>query len=242
LDFSAGKLVFLAIKKILKSIIINKLTASMLLKILLRCHSVCYRWISCFAIVFNNGTHPKHSIINYAKWFYEHIQPEWVVLDLGCNTGLLAKAIAKKASFVYGIDINPDLIQKTRRDNAADNIEYICADANSFNYRTERGVDCIVMSNLLEHIENRVGLLKKLVQQVNWKNKNKKIFLIRVPTLERDWLAVYKKNLRVEYRLDRTHHIEYTCDEFISELAQAQIKSVQTEVRYGEIYAVCQCL
>jgi 2-polyprenyl-3-methyl-5-hydroxy-6-metoxy-1,4-benzoquinol methylase len=230
------------IEEFFKSLFVNKSTASMLLKILLRIHSACYRWISRFAIVLNNGVHPKHSIINYAKWFRDHIQPGWAVLDLGCNTGLLTKAIAGKASFVYGIDINPDYLQKARKDNSADNIEYVCADANSFNYRTEKSVDCIVMSNLLEHIEDRVGLLKKLNQGVNWKNKNEKIFLIRVPTLQRDWLAVYKKNLGLEYRLDRTHCIEYTCDEFISELAQAQIRPVQTEVQYGEIYAVCQCL
>jgi len=179
----------------LKSLIVNKTAAKLFLKPLLSLHSACYRWISRFAVVLNNGVHPKHSIINYAKWFCEHIRPEWVILDLGCNTGLLSKVIAKKTSFVYGVDINPDLLQKANKDNPADNIEYICADVNSFNYKTARSIDCIVMSNLLEHIEDRVGLLKKLNQDVNWKSKSEKIFLIRVPALQRDWLAVYKKIL-----------------------------------------------
>jgi SAM-dependent methyltransferase len=226
----------------LKSLILNKVTARLFLKPLLMLHSACYRWISRFAIVLNNGVHPKHSIINYEQWFCDNIRPGWCVIDIGCNTGILAGKIAQKASFVYGIDINPDLVKKACENNSADNIEYICADASSFGYKTEKGIDCIVMSNLLEHIADRVGLLKKLVHNVNWTEKTERIFLIRVPTLQRDWISIYKKNLGIEYRLDRTHCIEYTNDEFISELAQAQITLVQMEIRFGEIYAVCKCL
>jgi SAM-dependent methyltransferase len=226
----------------LKSLIVNKITAKLFLKPLLILHSACYRWISRFAIVLNNDIHPKHSIINYEKWFCDNIKPGWCVMDIGCNTGMLAGKIAQKASFVYAIDINPDLIQKARKSNPADNIKYVCADANSFDCKTERTIDCIVMSNLLEHIEDRVSLLKKLVHNVNWAEKTERIFLIRVPTLQRDWIAVYKKNLGIEHRLDRTHYIEYTNDEFVSELAQAQIKLVRMEIKFGEIYALCSAL
>lgn len=225
---------------LLKSLIINKVTAKLFLKPLLMLHSACYRWISRFAIVLNNGVHPKHSIIDYEKWFCDNIGPGWSVIDIGCNTGMLAAKIAQKASFVYGIDINPDLVEKARQNNPADNIEYICADAVSFNYKTEKAIDCVVMSNLLEHIEDRAGLLKKLVHGVNWTERTERIFLIRVPALQRDWISIYKKNLGIEYRLDRTHYIEYTSDEFVSELAQAQIKLVRMEVNFGEIYAVCR--
>jgi SAM-dependent methyltransferase len=226
----------------LKPLILNKTSAKLFLKPLLLLHSACYRWVSRFAIVLNNGEHPKHSIINYAKWFCDNIRAGWAVLDLGCNTGLLANAIAAKASFVYGIDINPVLIQKAKKNNTADNIDYICADVVSFDYKTQRGIDCVMLSNLLEHIEDRVGLLKKLVHSVNWTQKNEKIFLIRVPALQRDWITVYKKNLGLEYRLDRTHCIEYTNDELIAELAQAQITPIKMEIRFGEIYALCRCL
>ena len=226
----------------LKSLIINKATAKLFLKPLLMLHSACYRWISRFAIVLNNGVHPKHLIINYEKWFCDNIKPGWCVMDIGCNTGILAGKIAQKASFVYAIDINPDLIRKARKNNPADNIEYICADANSFSCKTERGIDCIIMSNLLEHIEDRVSLLKKLAYSINWTEKTEKIFLIRVPAFQRDWITVYKKNLGIEYRLDRTHCIEYTNDEFVSELAHAQIKLVRMEIKFGEIYALCHRL
>ncbi|OHB57286.1 MAG: hypothetical protein A2173_02980 [Planctomycetes bacterium RBG_13_44_8b] len=226
----------------LKSLIVNRTTAGLFLKPLLWLHSACYRWISRFAIVLNNGVHPKHSIINYEKWFCDNIKPGWYVMDIGCNTGILAGKIAQKASFVYAVDIELDLIRKARKNNSADNIEYICADVSDFNCKTEKAIDCIVMSNLLEHIEDRVGLLKKLVHSINWTEKTEKTFLIRVPTLQRDWITVYKKNLGIEYCLDRTHCIEYTNDEFISELAQAQVKLVRMEIKFGEIYALCSAL
>ncbi len=224
----------------LKSLIINKITAGLFLNPLLALHSACYRWISRFAIALNGDNHPKRSIINYEKWFCDNIESGWCVLDIGCNTGSLAKKIAQKAVFVYGIDINPDLIKKANADNPADNIEYICADANTFDYKIPKSIDCIIMSNLLEHIEDRIGLLKKITGSVM--SNGQKTLLIRVPTIERDWLAVYKKNLGVSFMLDKTHHIEYTTGELANELMLAGIKIKKMEIRFGEIYAVCSAL
>jgi 2-polyprenyl-3-methyl-5-hydroxy-6-metoxy-1,4-benzoquinol methylase len=223
-----------------KFLILNRAVARLCLKPLLLLHSVCYRWISRFAIILNNGIHPKHSIINYEQWFYDNIQQGWCVLDIGCNTGLLAKRLASKASFIYGVDIDRTLIREAEAQNAFDNAEYICADACDFDYKTDRKIDCVILSNLLEHIEDRVGFLKRLVALVNWDKG--KIFLIRVPTIERDWLTVYKKNLAMPYMLDKTHYIEYTSEEFVDELEQAGIKVVKMENRFGEIYAVCFAL
>jgi 2-polyprenyl-3-methyl-5-hydroxy-6-metoxy-1,4-benzoquinol methylase len=222
----------------LKSLIVNKITAKLFLKPLLILHSACYRWLSRFAFVLNDGVHPKHSIINYEKWFCDNIKPGWTVLDIGCNTGMLANKLARKASFVYGIDIKPDLIKQANKCNSAKNIEYICADANSFNYKTAKKIDCVILSNLIEHIDDRIGLLKKLTSQIDWNNG--KMFLIRVPTIERDWTTVYKKNMGIEYRLDKTHCIEYTSEEFIRQLEQANIKIEKMETKFGEIYAVCR--
>jgi len=67
------------------------------------------------------------------------------------------------------------------------------------------------LSNILEHIENRVKFLNKI------KNLAPKI-LIRVPMINRDWITLYKKELGVEWRLDKTHYIEYTLESFEKEL------------------------
>jgi len=53
----------------------------------------------------------------------------------------------------------------------------------------------------LEHIENRIEFLNKI------KNLAPKI-LIRVPMINRDWITLYKKELGMEWRLDKTHYID----------------------------------
>ena len=42
--------------------------------------------------------------------------------------------------------------------------------------------------------------------------------------VDRDWIALYKKEIGVEYRLDKTHYIEYTLDTFQAELKKAGLK------------------
>ena len=46
-----------------------------------------------------------------------------------------------------------------------------------------------------------------------------------------------KKEMGVEYRLDDTHYIEYTQEEFFSELANAGLAVESYQVRWGEIWA-----
>jgi len=54
--------------------------------------------------------------------------------------------------------------------------------------------------------------------------------------------VLYKKKLGLDYRLDPTHHIEYTLKQFEEELGQANIVPKKVEVRFGEIYAVCEAI
>ncbi|MDQ1339380.1 MAG: hypothetical protein QG567_532 [Campylobacterota bacterium] len=228
------------IKKLIKKIIFNKIVARALLKILLKSHNFSYSFAGIFATILNNGTHPKHRIMKYKEWFLENIKKEWVVLDVGCNTGMMPSVMSQKASFVYGIEIDSRLLNKAKKEHQKENIEFFCADATSFDYSPLKPVDCVTLSNVLEHIEHRVEFLQKLINQIKWNDK--KHFLIRVPMIDRDWITIYKKELGLEYRLDGTHFIEYTFKEFEDELKKAKIDIKKHEIRFGEIYAICEAL
>jgi len=228
--------------KTIKRLFLNKTTATLLIKPILFLHSCCYRIAGKFAIILNDGVHPKHQILKYKEWFLENIEDDWTVLDVGSNTGMLASLLSKKAGFVYGIEIDREHAAIARSQHAADNIDYIYADATTYNYDYCRPIDCVTLSNVLEHIENRVVFLKTLVHNLKWADKNHKRFLIRVPMLDREWIVVYKKQLGLNYCLDRSHHIEYTLAEFAEELKQANIVAKQIENRFGEIYAVCEVI
>lgn len=73
-----------------------------------------------------------------------------------------------------------------------------------------------------------VSVLKKLRSK----------FLIRVPMLNRCWIEVYKKELGLEYRLDKTHFIEYAFEGFKEELGNAGLHIQDYSIQFGEIWAV----
>jgi len=124
--------------------------------------------------------------------------------------------------------------------NGVDNLTFIFGDATNYNYEALEPITVVTLSNVLEHIEHRVEFLTKIINQVKWKDDMNKRLLIRVPMLDRDWISVYKKNMGVEWRLDKTHFTEYTMDSFENEMKKAHIKILEISVKFGEVYAVCE--
>jgi len=167
--------------------------------------------------------------MNYHKFFIDNISENDIVLDVGCGNGYLAYDVAKKAEKVKGIDINKNNIEFAKKHYKRGNLEFIVGDATKCQFNESFGV--IILSNVLEHIENRVEFLKKL------RNVAPK-FLIRVPLITRSWLPVYLKELGYEYRLDKTHYIEYTEEEFFEEMEKAGLEVESYYVKWGELYAV----
>lgn len=227
-------------KKLIKNIIFSKTAAKRLIKPLLRCHGLCYKLAGRYGMILNDGVHPKHHILKYKEWFLENVEPGWTVMDIGCNTGMLPFILSEKVGFVYGIEINQEHVAIAKTQHVKPNIEYICADATMHNYDSCQPIDCVTMSNVLEHIEHRVDFLKKIVRRVKWADENRKRFLFRVPVIDREWIVLYKKELGLDYRLDPTHYIEYTLEQFKEELGQANIVPKKVDIRFGEIYAVCE--
>jgi len=205
--------------------------SKIILKFFLRLDNFCYRIISVLAIKVNKGIHPKHRIINYHQFFLDNIKAGDMVLDIGCGSGELSFDLAKKASKVIGIDLNKQYLEKAKKKNKAQNIKYVLGDAT--NYIFNEKFDIVVLSNVLEHIENRKEFLLKI------KGLAVKI-LIRAPLLTRDWLSVYKKEIGVEPRLDKTHFIEYTKEGFIEEIKEAGLAIEELSINFGEIYAKLQ--
>ena len=227
------------IKKLIRKIVLGETAARVLIKPVLRCHSLCYKLAGQYGIILNGGIHPKHRILKYKEWFLSNIESGWTILDIGCNTGMLPSLLSEKAAFVYGIEINPELIATARADHSKSNIEYICADATAYDYTTCRPIDCVTMSNVLEHIGRRAEFLQKIIKQINWADAQHKRFLFRVPAIDREWIVLYKKELGVDYKLAPDHEIEYTLESFGKELAVAGIRIDHAETRFGEIYALC---
>lgn len=103
----------------------NRKIARLTLRMLLRWHNFCYRGISSIAIAVEGGIHPKHRLMNYHQFFVDNVNPQDVVLDIGCGNGFLTYDVAKKARSVTAIDLNKDNIEFAQRNFNKDNIKYI---------------------------------------------------------------------------------------------------------------------
>lgn len=200
-------------------------------KIFIWLHNFSYTLLSSLVVRTNDGVHPKHRIMRYHEFFTNQITSTDTVLDIGCGYGAVAHDLSKKAGRVIGIDFSTPNIEKARRRFKNENLEYIIGDATTYKFDTV--FDAVVLSNVLEHIEARVDFLKKILPI-------SKKFLIRVPLITRDWLAVYKQEKGMEYRLDPTHYIEYTEEEFKKEIEAAGMNIQSQYVKFGELYAVIE--
>ena len=198
------------------------------IKILLKLYNYLYRRINFLARKINDGVHPKHRILGYHEYFLRLINEGSKVLDIGCGHGELDYELANKANLVVGIDIDPNSIRIAQTKFQKPNIEYIIGDATK--YQFQENFDYVILSNVLEHIKDRIGFL------INIKNLASTI-LIRVPMINRSWLVLYEKELNIEYRLDTSHYTEYTLESFKEELNQAGLKLISHEIRFGEILA-----
>lgn len=218
-------------QKIIRYIKSNRKISEWLLNRFVKMHNYSYHKISELARYLNNDIHPKHEITNYHKYFLDNVNTKDNVLDLGCGNGFLSYDVAKKANKVIGIDIRQGNIESAKKNYSLPNLEFIIGDATAYQFNGK--FDVIILSNVLEHISERIDLLKKL------KNISNKI-LIRVPMIDRDWLAMYKKMNGFEYKLDSTHEIEYTLDSLKNELGLSGWQLGSYQVNWGELWGVVE--
>ncbi len=195
-------------------------------------HSFSYKVISACSIAIE-GTHVKKRLTSIYSFFEENIEKKKCILDIGANNGDLTKVLSKLADQVYAVEIDKSQYSILKKNvSNYKNIVAIFGDVTVLDL-SNLSIDTIVMSNVLEHIEFRVDFLSSLKR--NFPNAQ---LLIRVPTIERDWVVLYKKFYNMDYLLDDTHFIEFTEKELKSEVSKANWNIVKFERRFDEFYLV----
>ncbi len=187
------------------------------------------------ALRYGKGEHPKHKLIRYHDYFVSNIPDHSNVLDIGCGYGAVARSVAKKVKgvTVTGVDNNKERLNQARLNNHIENLDFIYGDILKLSNKKQ--YDVVVMSNILEHIEDRVNFIKKIM--VFYLPKK---ILIRVPLFERHWEVPMRKELGINYFSDSTHFIEHTKEEFKKEMDDAGLRIDGIEIIWGEIWAKCE--
>jgi len=186
--------------------------------------------ISDRASDYGGGVHPKHRLMQYHKFFTTRLKSGERVLDIGSGRGFLANEMAKVGAEVVGIELSQKNIDISNKFYKNPNLTFIHGDA--LKNLPSGEFDTAVMSNVLEHIDNRIGFLKKVQSEAHPSR-----WLIRVPCFDRDWTVALANELGLDSRLDETHFTEFTRESFEKEMSEAGLKITYMEVRWGEIWA-----
>ncbi|MCC4241955.1 class I SAM-dependent methyltransferase [Thalassospira povalilytica] len=195
------------------------------------------RLLSERAMAYEGGEHPKHRLMRYHDFFVQNISSDSTVVDIGCGYGAVARSIAAgvSGSKVIGVEMDQARFNQAQASDNPENLQFIFGDA--FEVLPDVQADTVVLSNVLEHIEDRQRFLRRIVEVLAPSS-----LLIRVPAFEREWHVPLRKELGITYFNDRTHYIEHTVAEFEEEMRNADIKINSLGTIWGEIWAVCEPL
>lgn len=115
------------------------------------------------------------------SWILDKIDANCEIMDLGCSQGIISILAAQKGNRVTGIDIEKeavyfasDLLNREYSD-VKENVNFICADF--LEYENEKKYDIILMTEVLEHLENP----KKFVEKAKDCLKENGKIIITVP-------------------------------------------------------------
>ncbi len=183
------------------------------------------------AIRYGDGVHVKHRLMRYHDLFAERLQPGERVLDIGCGCGAVAYSMASRANVaVVGIDLNAESIAGARRRFQHPQLHFVHGDA--LVDLPQRLFDVVVISNVLEHIEDRSRFLRNTQATVRARR-----WLIRVPMLHRHWTVPLRQELAMFAYSDPTHYTEYTPRSLQEEMERSGLAISHFECRWGEIWA-----
>jgi 2-polyprenyl-3-methyl-5-hydroxy-6-metoxy-1,4-benzoquinol methylase len=157
------------------------------------------------------------------------------VLDVGCGYGAVARSVARarRQATVLGVEIDAGRLAQAQTADNPPNLSFAAADATRA--LPPGPWDVVMLSNVLEHLEGRVGFLRDVLATARPQR-----VLIRVPLFERDWKMALRREVGANYMSDPEHFIEHTLAEFAAETAAAGLRIEAQSTLWGEIWADCR--
>jgi len=154
------------------------------------------------AVRYYGGKHPKHHMwLGHNDYLLDNVRPGERVLDIGCGASYYTQQLADKASYVLGVDINPERVASSQAQNTKPNVEYKVMDvtrdlpAGTF--------DVAICSHVLEHLDDPVSFLQALAERVPR-------LIVKVPLEDTFWMKPVMKDIGINHFDDEDHRREYT--------------------------------
>lgn len=123
------------------------------------------------------GKHPRFQQMLHDYFSAMHLDAMQCVLDLGCGTGVAARALAQHPSFtgqLTGIDVSPYLIAAAQRFSeeagTGERIAFQVGDSRRLDLPDEQ-FDAVIAHTLVSHVDDPLAVLKqaaRLVKPGGW--------------------------------------------------------------------------
>lgn len=177
---------------------------------------------------FGAYTVENHPVRRHSRAFLlKFIRENDSVLDLGCNTGDVSRAVAQKAKRVVGIDYNADAIERANKFNNPPNLHFVSSEALDYLQKNTEPFDVLLLSHILEHLDDPKSFIQRFKDYFNH-------LYIEVPDFDRSYLNQYRQDQQLPLiYTDLDHVSEFDRDELNALLKSCNIEIVEAEYRFG---------
>ena len=128
------------------------------LKMFYRFDNWFYKFENSIALLHGGGVHPKHKLMGYHKFFSDRIKDGDSVIDIILGLERLRLVAKSTNADITGIDISNDCINVANSKHYRHkNLNFILADV--FKWVPDKKYDVIILSNVLEHFNERESFL-----------------------------------------------------------------------------------
>jgi len=150
-----------------------------------------------------------------------------LVLDLGCAHGDITEYLASISKFAVGIDHNRLLIKHAMEKHRRENLKYICGDAIDYVSALTTTFDVLILSHILEHLDEPVLFLKDYVGRFD------RIF-IEVPDNDQDEHSHLRVACGLEPLFNDADHIwEFRRDDMFLIFKELGLTILERDYSYG---------
>ena len=155
------------------------------------------------------------------------------VLDFGGGTGVVTHALLENGNSVVYLDHSQDA-SNSAVTKFSNNPNFALLLPEKLSDCAIKSFDLVVLSHVLEHVQNRPSLLKELRQLT------RKIH-IEVPDYSSDPLNYARSIFQLSVHKDDDHVVEFTIESLRSLLLEVDLTIEKIKVRDGCIVALCRC-
>jgi SAM-dependent methyltransferase len=180
---------------------------------------------------YNSLDHPIR--IHTLQFIKKHCQPNYSVLDIGCNSGEITQQVANFTEKVVGVDYNKKIIEAAQKNNTSKNVEFIHCDAFDYLKNQAKKVDLVILSHILEHLDNPKDFITNCALYTNH-------IYIEVPDYEKTYLNLYRAELGNKLNYTDSDHVwEFDRVELLKVIQDCNIKIIDCEFKFGIIKIWC---